>query len=82
MVRTDCRAQKLDAFLQPKEKAAVPVTESSGTNSGEAGTSRQPCNTDVDEMEDAEMLEAATEQEVGDPQDGVGTSISNPDLPR
>ena len=40
MVRTDCRAQKLDAFLQPREKTApapAPAPGPSGAMWAEAG---------------------------------------------
>uniref|UniRef100_A0A8C5BIV7 DNA mismatch repair protein S5 domain-containing protein n=1 Tax=Gadus morhua TaxID=8049 RepID=A0A8C5BIV7_GADMO len=36
MVRTDCRAQKLDAFLQPREKTAPGPSGAGGASSGDA----------------------------------------------
>ncbi|KAK2824040.1 hypothetical protein Q5P01_021215 [Channa striata] len=58
MVRTDCRAQKLDAFLQPKEKL-LPDPEPAGpsTKIAHADSVR------MEEADDAEMLEALAEQE-------------------
>ncbi|KAM3862566.1 DNA mismatch repair protein Mlh1 [Diretmus argenteus] len=82
MVRTDFRAQKLDAFLQPKEKLA-PGPESAGPSSGDAGArTPQPAAVDMDEMEDADLLEAVAEQEAGVPQDGEGPGVDTRDLPR
>lgn len=55
MVRTDCRAQKLDAFLQPKEKL-LPEPEPAG-----------PSGTDSEskavEPDDLDMLEALDQME-------------------
>ncbi|XP_063730255.1 DNA mismatch repair protein Mlh1 isoform X2 [Eleginops maclovinus] len=67
MVRTDCRAQKLDAFLQPKEKPA-PEPESAGPSSWEtASKSAQPDLIEMEESDDADMLEALTAQEAEEP---------------
>ncbi|XP_068597667.1 DNA mismatch repair protein Mlh1 [Brachionichthys hirsutus] len=55
MVRTDCRAQKMDAFLQPKEKAP-PDGEAAGASGGEEAL--RAAQSDPAEMEDADMLEA------------------------
>ncbi|XP_067093111.1 DNA mismatch repair protein Mlh1 isoform X2 [Osmerus mordax] len=62
MVRTDCRAQKLDAFLLPKEKPA-----SAGQATVEPVSRPQPPTQDTHEMDDADMLEALEEQETSDP---------------
>lgn len=64
MVRTDCRTQKLDAFLQPKEKPP-PDPEPVGPSSREAATKtvQQADSIEVDEIDDADMLEGLTEQE-------------------
>ncbi|XP_026164245.1 DNA mismatch repair protein Mlh1 isoform X2 [Mastacembelus armatus] len=63
MVRTDCRAQKLDAFLQPKEKPP-PDPEPAGASSKEPATkTAQPDSIDMDETDDADMLEALAEHE-------------------
>ncbi|XP_038137362.1 DNA mismatch repair protein Mlh1 isoform X2 [Cyprinodon tularosa] len=59
MVRTDCRAQKLDAFLQPKERPA-PDPEKPGPSRGAA----QPDSLEMDDADDAEMLEAVQEAQV------------------
>uniref|UniRef100_A0A8D0AIL9 DNA mismatch repair protein MLH1 n=1 Tax=Sander lucioperca TaxID=283035 RepID=A0A8D0AIL9_SANLU len=58
MVRTDCRAQKLDAFLQPREKPP-PDREAAGPSSREA----QPGGVEMEETDDADMIEALAEQE-------------------
>lgn len=60
MVRTDCRAQKLDAFLQPKEKR-LPESEPAGPSCTEAAA--RPDGADVDEIDDSDMLEAVAEME-------------------
>ncbi|XP_054455981.1 DNA mismatch repair protein Mlh1 [Anoplopoma fimbria] len=63
MVRTDCRAQKLDAFLQPKEKPP-PDPEPAGPSSREAATrTAQPGSVEMEETDDADMLMALAEQE-------------------
>ncbi|XP_066546561.1 DNA mismatch repair protein Mlh1 [Amia ocellicauda] len=67
MVRTDCRAQKLDAFLQPVgrpapgSKAEVSDTLESEETSG-IPTSDQPCDTDMEEMSDKELVAAFEEE--------------------
>lgn len=67
MVRTDCRAQKLDAFLQPKEKPP-PDPEPAGPSSREAATEAAwPDSVEMDVTDDADMLEALDEQEAGMP---------------
>ncbi|XP_040906540.1 DNA mismatch repair protein Mlh1 [Toxotes jaculatrix] len=76
MVRTDCRAQKLDAFLQPKEKPP-PDAERAGPSSKEAAsTTAQPDCAELDEAADADMLEALDQQEAevskGEGESGVG----------
>ncbi|KAK9541808.1 hypothetical protein VZT92_001828 [Zoarces viviparus] len=65
MVRTDCRSQKLDAFLQPKEKPPPsPDPEPAGPSSREAATkAARPDCVEMEEMDDAEMLMALAEQE-------------------
>ncbi|KAM7385890.1 hypothetical protein PAMP_001938 [Pampus punctatissimus] len=68
MVRTDCRAQKLDAFLQPKEKPP-PDTEPAGPGSREeTAKAARPPSSEMDEMDDADMLQALDEQEEEDKQ--------------
>lgn len=59
MVRTDCRAQKLDAFLQLKERPA-PDPDKPGPSGGAA----QPDSLEMDDADDAEMLEAVQEAQV------------------
>nr|XP_057914248.1 DNA mismatch repair protein Mlh1 [Doryrhamphus excisus] len=64
MVRTDCRAQKLDAFLQLKEKR-LPEAEPAGPSSAalEANLGRS----DSAEPDDVDMLEALDQVEAGVP---------------
>uniref|UniRef100_A0A667XHY4 DNA mismatch repair protein MLH1 n=1 Tax=Myripristis murdjan TaxID=586833 RepID=A0A667XHY4_9TELE len=65
MVRTDSRAQKLDAFLQPKERPP-PNPEPPAPGGREAAAEKpRPAAADVDEMDDVEMLEAAADIFVG-----------------
>lgn len=52
MVRTDCRAQKLDAFLQPKEKPPPDPEPARPTTAAETR-----------EIDDAELLEALDDQQ-------------------
>ncbi|XP_011601203.1 DNA mismatch repair protein Mlh1 isoform X1 [Takifugu rubripes] len=60
MVRTDCRAQKLDAFLQPKEKQ---LPEPAGPSCTEAAVDPAKSDrADFDEMDTADLLEAVDEQ--------------------
>lgn len=67
MVRTDCRAQKLDAFLQPKEKLPADP-EPAGSSCREAVTETAQTNgAEMDETDDAEMLEALADQEADVP---------------
>lgn len=72
MVRTDCRAQKLDAFLQPKEKPP-PGPEPAGPSSREAEAEAEappwPDGADEDHLDDVDMLEALAEQEQEVPKD-------------
>ncbi|XP_071375722.1 DNA mismatch repair protein Mlh1 [Centroberyx affinis] len=85
MVRTDSRAQKLDAFLQPKEKPP-PDPEPAGPSSSSreaVSETRWPAAADMDETEDAEMLEALAEQEAGVAKDGEEeTGVNAQELPR
>lgn len=76
MVRTDSRAQKLDAFLQPASKLApTPTANPKGQSRGEPVTTN-----DMEEMDNAEILE---KQAPGATEDGEGTSRNTPaDLPR
>ena len=76
MVRTDCRAQKLDAFLQPKEKPP-PDPEPSGPSSRETVTKTTlPDSIEMDDMNDADMLDALAKHEAevakGDEDDASG----------
>ncbi|KAL6101343.1 mlh1 [Pungitius sinensis] len=60
MVRTDCRAQKLDAFLRPKE-TPPPDPDAAG-----------PSGAEMDEADDADMLVALAEQEAEGPKGPQG----------
>ncbi|XP_029376654.1 DNA mismatch repair protein Mlh1 isoform X2 [Echeneis naucrates] len=63
MVRTDCRSQKLDAFLQPKEKLP-PDPEPASPGSKEAvSKTALPNSVEMDDTDDADMLEAVAQQE-------------------
>lgn len=62
MVRTDCRSQKLDAFLQPKQKTNLQLKPGPGPSSREL--ENQTMQDEIDEMneaDDAEMMAALTE---------------------
>uniref|UniRef100_A0A672ZUH3 DNA mismatch repair protein MLH1 n=1 Tax=Sphaeramia orbicularis TaxID=375764 RepID=A0A672ZUH3_9TELE len=63
MVRTDCRAQKMDAFLQPKEKPP-PEPEPAGpsTSARETGTKPAQSSRDLDEMDDEEEEDVTAAQ--------------------
>eukprot|EP00064_Thunnus_orientalis_P005697 superscaffoldBa00000570_g5711 len=82
MVRTDCRAQKLDAFLQPKEKPP-PDPEPAGPGSREATTKIvEPHDVEMDETDDADLLQALDEQEAEVPKDDKESSVSTHDVQR
>ncbi|XP_053189419.1 DNA mismatch repair protein Mlh1 [Scomber japonicus] len=86
MVRTDCRAQKLDAFLQPKEKPPPdpePAGPSSSSSSSSSRTTTvQPHSVDMDDTDDADMLQALDEQEAEVPQNDKESSVSAHDVQR
>ncbi|GAA6214051.1 DNA mismatch repair protein Mlh1 isoform X1 [Lates japonicus] len=72
MVRTDCRAQKLDAFLQPKEKPP-PDPEPAGPSGREAATKPTgPDSVEMDETDDADLLEVLAQREAEE-ESSVGT---------
>ena len=82
MVRTDCRAQKLDAFLQPKEKP-TPDPEPAGPGSREATTkTAEPHDVEMDETDDADLLQALDEQEAEVPIDDKESGVSAHDVQR
>uniref|UniRef100_A0AAQ4S851 DNA mismatch repair protein S5 domain-containing protein n=1 Tax=Gasterosteus aculeatus aculeatus TaxID=481459 RepID=A0AAQ4S851_GASAC len=68
MVRTDCRAQKLDAFLRPKETAPRDP-DAAGPSGGEAARTG---GAEMDESDDADMLAALAEQEAERPKGNQG----------
>lgn len=82
MVRTDCRAQKLDAFLQPQVKppsdpeAAGPSTKSTVTRIAQLDS------VEMDEAEDADMLDALAEQEAEVPKGEEESSVGTHDVQR
>ncbi|KAI3363017.1 hypothetical protein L3Q82_011686 [Scortum barcoo] len=63
MVRTDCRAQKLDAFLQPKEKPPPEPKPAAPSSEEAASKAARPDSAEMFEMDDTDMLEALAEQE-------------------
>lgn len=63
MVRTDCRAQKLDAFLQPKEKPPPDPEPAATSSKGAVTEAAQPDGAEMDEMDDADLLEALAEEQ-------------------
>ncbi|XP_061817490.1 DNA mismatch repair protein Mlh1 isoform X2 [Nerophis lumbriciformis] len=79
MVRTDCRAQKLDAFLLPKEKQ-LPEPEPGGPSDVEpnavAGKS------DGVDMDDVDMLEALDQMEAELPKKDKDSSTKVHDVQR
>lgn len=82
MVRTDCRAQKLDAFLQPKEKPPPDPEPAGPSSSSSRTTTAQPHSVDMDETDDADMLQALDEQEAEVPQNDKESSVSAHDVQR
>lgn len=70
MVRTDCRVQKLDAFLQPKEKPP-PDPEPA-----------RPAGPETEEMDDADLLESLGDQQgeelPKDDEEGEGAQRKRP----
>lgn len=82
MVRTDCRTQKLDAFLQPKEKPP-PDPEPAVPSSKDAKTKipQSDC-VEMDEADDVDMLDALAEQEVEVPKVEEESSPSAHDVQR
>ncbi|XP_035767094.1 DNA mismatch repair protein Mlh1 [Neolamprologus brichardi] len=86
MVRTDCRTQKLDAFLQPKEKP-LPDPEPAGPSSGQTAIKAiQADSIEMDDVDDSDMLEALAEQEAevpkGEEQGSVGALDNQRKRPR
>uniref|UniRef100_A0A3P8QP15 DNA mismatch repair protein S5 domain-containing protein n=1 Tax=Astatotilapia calliptera TaxID=8154 RepID=A0A3P8QP15_ASTCA len=86
MVRTDCRTQKLDAFLQPKEKP-LPDPEPAGPSSGQTAIKAiQADSIEIDDVDDSDMLEALAEQEAevpkGEEQGSVGALDNQRKRPR
>lgn len=63
MVRTDCRTQKLDAFLQPKEKQLPDSEPARPSRTEAAAETTESSRADVGEMDDSDLLEAVAEHE-------------------
>ncbi|XP_029962065.1 DNA mismatch repair protein Mlh1 isoform X1 [Salarias fasciatus] len=83
MVRTDCRAQKLDAFLQPKEKPPPPPPPPPPEPAGPSSSREMETETrtvEVDDADDMEMLEALAAQEEAAPEGGEDLSAGAPDI--
>lgn len=82
MVRTDCRSQKLDAFLLPKEKPP-PDPEPAGPGSKEATTkTAEPHSVEMDETDDADMLQSLDELEEEMPKDDKESNVNIHDVQR
>ncbi|XP_076022839.1 DNA mismatch repair protein Mlh1 [Genypterus blacodes] len=63
MVRTDSRSQKLDAFLLPKEKPPPGPAPTRPVNEEPPSDTLQPAGEDVDDVDDADLLEALAEED-------------------
>lgn len=59
MVRTDCRVQKLDAFLQPREKQIPDPKPASPAHSAGAGAATAV----TEEIDDTDLLEVLGDQQ-------------------
>lgn len=82
MVRTDCRAQKLDTFLQPKERPALDA-EAAGPSGRDTVTQvAQLDSVEMDEADDALMLDVLAEQEAEVPKGGEEGSAGARDVQR
>lgn len=82
MVRTDCRAQKLDAFLQPKEKPPLDP-EAAGPSSKDTVTQiAQLDSVEMDEADDADMLDTLAEQEAEVPKSEKESGVGAQDIQR
>ncbi|XP_061766735.1 DNA mismatch repair protein Mlh1 isoform X2 [Nerophis ophidion] len=79
MVRTDCRAQKLDAFLLPKEKQ-LPEPEPGGPSDVEPNA--MAGKSDGVEMDDVDMLEALDQMEAELPKKDKDSSTKVHDVQR
>ncbi|AWP14307.1 putative DNA mismatch repair protein Mlh1 [Scophthalmus maximus] len=63
MVRTDCRAQKLDAFLRPKEKPSADPEPAGPSGREAANKTARPDDVEMDEADDVDLLQALDQQE-------------------
>lgn len=63
MVRTDCRTQKMDAFLQPKEKQLPDLEPARPSCAEAAAETAESKGGDGGVMDDSDMLEAIAELE-------------------
>ncbi|XP_072247451.1 DNA mismatch repair protein Mlh1 [Leuresthes tenuis] len=82
MVRTDCRAQKLDAFLQPREKPPPDPEQAGPSSDMTAAKTAPPDGTEMDDEDDADMLEVLAAQEAQVLKGEKGCSDSNQDALR
>ncbi|XP_061108454.1 DNA mismatch repair protein Mlh1 isoform X2 [Conger conger] len=71
MVRTDCRAQKLDAFLQPSNRP-VPVPQTQSASADQAVDPMDKAKNAAEELEDVDMLAALEEAGPGELEDMQG----------
>lgn len=82
MVRTDCRTQKLDAFLQPKEKPPPDPAQAGPSLREAAAAPAQPDSVEMDESDDGDMLEALAQHEAEMPEQEEVNVASASDAPR
>ncbi|KAG7246928.1 hypothetical protein CRUP_004214, partial [Coryphaenoides rupestris] len=83
MVRTDSRAQKLDAFLQPREKVTETASASGGGGGEGSKGQGQGAMEDMEGLEDdAALLEALEEQPEPEDMEVASKSGTTPDQPR
>ncbi|KAG7253721.1 hypothetical protein CRUP_003552 [Coryphaenoides rupestris] len=83
MVRTDSRAQKLDAFLQPREKVTETASASGGGGGEGSEGQGQGAMEDMEGLEDdAALLEALEEQPEPEDMEVASKSGTTPDQPR
>jgi len=82
MVRTDSRAQKLDAFLQPREKVTEKASASGGGGGVGEGSRGQGAMEGLEEDDDAALLEALGEQPELEDMEVASKAGTTPDQPR
>uniref|UniRef100_A0A8D3DZZ1 MutL homolog 1, colon cancer, nonpolyposis type 2 (E. coli) n=1 Tax=Scophthalmus maximus TaxID=52904 RepID=A0A8D3DZZ1_SCOMX len=80
MVRTDCRAQKLDAFLRPKEKPSADPEPAGPSGREAANKTARPDDVEMDEADDVDLLQALDQQENEQPPKLSGEEEEEEDL--